>query len=226
MPIPAPSGDESEVVSRLDAKARKLKRYRTGLPCVRGHVTERYTSNGKCVTCAACEVEIWREANVAKIKDGWQRWKAKRKLKGRKPAMSFVELAARRNESRRKWSANNKNKRAKAVRLRRANDIQFRLAMNLRTRLTMALRKRTKRGSAVTDLGCSIDELKTHLEKQFIGGMDRRNYGRGGWEIDHKIPLASFDLTDATQLKQACHYTNLQPLWALDNARKNAHTAA
>jgi desulfoferrodoxin (superoxide reductase-like protein) len=34
-------------------------------------------------------------------------------------------------------------------------------------------------------------------------------------------PLASFDLTDRKQLLEACHYTNLQPLWAIDNFIKN-----
>lgn len=44
----------------------------------------------------------------------------------------------------------------------------------------------------------------------------------GEWEIDHKRPLASFDLTDEAQLREAAHYTNLQPLWRLDNRKKGA----
>jgi hypothetical protein len=34
--------------------------------------------------------------------------------------------------------------------------------------------------------------------------------------------LASFDLTDPVQFKQACHYTNLQPLWAEDHILKSS----
>ena len=32
--------------------------------------------------------------------------------------------------------------------------------------------------------------------------------------------MSSFDLTDRNQFLQACHYTNLQPLWAKDNICK------
>lgn len=63
-------------------------------------------------------------------------------------------------------------------------------------------------------------ELRAHLETRFLPGMTWENYG--AWHIDHVRPLASFDLTDRAQLLQACHYTNLQPLWARDNRSKGA----
>jgi hypothetical protein len=48
--------------------------------------------------------------------------------------------------------------------------------------------------------------------------MNWDNYG--SWHIDHKKPLAAFDLTKVEQFRQAVHYTNLQPLWRIDNLRK------
>ena len=69
-------------------------------------------------------------------------------------------------------------------------------------------------------LGCSVEELWIHLEKQFTAGMTRENHGRNGWHIDHIIPCASFDLSDPEQQSQCFHYTNLQPLWAEDNIKK------
>ena len=99
-------------------------------------------------------------------------------------------------------------------------DIQYKLSVLLRARFLMALKRNQKTGSAVRDLGCSIGELQTHLESKFQSGMTWDNHGLYGWHIDHIKPLASFDLTDRAQLLLACHYTNLQPLWATDNLSK------
>ena len=40
------------------------------------------------------------------------------------------------------------------------------------------------------------------------------------WYLDHIILLALFDLTDCEQFLKACHYTNMQPMWAADNYKK------
>jgi len=100
-------------------------------------------------------------------------------------------------------------------------NIGRRIGNNLRSRLYQALKVKKCR-SAIKYLGCTIEEFKLHLEKQFSEGMTWKNWGKNGWHIDHKIPLAKFDLSNETELVKACHYTNLQPLWALDNLRKGA----
>ena len=72
----------------------------------------------------------------------------------------------------------------------------------------------------VKDLGCSIEELKTHLESQFQPRMTWDNYGK--WHIDHIKPLSNFNLENKEEFKEACNYKNLQPLWAKDNLIKGA----
>lgn len=99
------------------------------------------------------------------------------------------------------------------------NDIQHRLRVTLRNRLNDALGNEFKSGSAVRDLGCTIPELKFYLEGMFKAGMNWENWGE--WHIDHIIPLSWFDLSDRNQLLKACHYSNLQPLWAIENLKKN-----
>ena len=71
-----------------------------------------------------------------------------------------------------------------------------------------------------------VHELKVYLERLFHPGMTWDNLGRYDknrptWHIDHIKPLSLFDLTDNEQVKLACHYTNLQPLWAEENLRKH-----
>lgn len=93
------------------------------------------------------------------------------------------------------------------------------LGKRLRTRLYIALKKNFKNGSAVKDLGCSIEDFKIYLESKFSEGMSWENYGE--WHIDHIKPLSLFNLKCREDIKEACHYTNLQPLWAIDNLRKH-----
>jgi hypothetical protein len=71
-------------------------------------------------------------------------------------------------------------------------------------------------------LGCTGRTFRAHIEAQFMPGMTWQNYGRRGdqWQIDHIIPLADFDLHDPTQAAMASHYTNVRPLWSVDNWRK------
>lgn len=124
-------------------------------------------------------------------------------------------------EKLKQYNLDNKDKFNSYKRLKyheRKNDIQYILSKRLRSRLYDALKGNFKTGSAMSDLGCSIDFLKEYLESKFQDGMTWPNYGL--WHIDHVRPLSSFDLTDRNQLLEACNYTNLQPLWAEDNIKK------
>lgn len=105
-------------------------------------------------------------------------------------------------------------------RLRIAASVSLRIANALRTRLLEALRGRDKSRTTFELIGCSREELIAHLEAQFQDGMSWDNYG--DWHVDHVRPLAWFDLTKPSHQRRACHYTNLQPLWASDNWRKGA----
>ena len=101
----------------------------------------------------------------------------------------------------------------------RKKDANFRLSCNLRSRLYQAIKSNQKSGSAVRDLGCSISEFKLYIENQFEPGMSWDNYG--SWHLDHVIPLSRFDLENRTDFLEGCNYLNIQPMWAVENIRKN-----
>ena len=126
----------------------------------------------------------------------------------------------------REWKKNNLEKirgsRNAWFKKRCAEDPSYKLAHALRTRMNMAIKLGSKSGSAVRDLGCTIEEFKKHIELQFKPGMTWDNWGLWGnvWHIDHIKPLVSFDLTDKEQFMEACNYTNMQPLWCVENNSK------
>jgi hypothetical protein len=102
------------------------------------------------------------------------------------------------------------------------SDPNFKIRHLYRTRLNNALKYQyTKKvGSCIKFLGCTILQLKEHLQSQFREGMDWNNHNQYGWHIDHIIPCIDFDLTISQEVEKCFHYTNLQPLWWYENLSK------
>ena len=105
---------------------------------------------------------------------------------------------------------------------RRKNDKQFAIAASLRTRLRSAIRLGSKGGSAVRDLGCSIEELLEHLESQFYDERMSLDTWGTEWQIDHIYPLSAADLGDRVQFLAANNWRNLQPLTIAENKSKGS----
>jgi hypothetical protein len=55
-----------EPISRELARERGLVHYFTGRACKRGHVAERYLSNGECVVCAKLRAARWEKTPKGK----------------------------------------------------------------------------------------------------------------------------------------------------------------
>ncbi len=108
---------------------------------------------------------------------------------------------------------------------KRAKDLNYYILCNLRTRLNCVLKRNSKSASTTKLLGCAVVQLKVYLENQFLPGMTWKNHGNGWkgkkeWHIDHIKPCALFDLSKPSEQRKCFHYTNLQPLWAVDNIKK------
>ena len=188
---------------------------------------KEFLSSRRARFCSkACANKAWylsnREHRLAKNKtyrENHQNRERVRRLNARWFSLNRAYLS----EYRRRRRA----KAAEDKRRKYSSDLSFKLAHVLRSRLNHALR--AKKSESVLDvLGCSIEELKTYLESKFYPHpetgemMTWDNYGRRGWHIDHIRPLSSFNLFDPKQMREACHYTNLQPMWASENLSKGA----
>jgi len=145
-----------------------------------------------------------------KLKESVKKYRQTEKGKAK---VRELDEKRRKLDSRKEWM--------KEFKLRPHNTIRHRLCERLRC----ALKRQglIKKSSIANLIGCTIPELKNHISKQFLPGMTWKNMGE--WHIDHIIPCAVFDLTDPKQQKQCFHYTNLQPLWAIDNLKKSAKIA-
>jgi hypothetical protein len=99
----------------------------------------------------------------------------------------------------------------------------FRLLSNVRSRFKayLSLKKINKQNKTLELVGCSPQELKTHIEKYFRKGMSWENYGIDTWHIDHIRPLSLAKNWDDIVNLKLMHYTNLRPLWAKQNLQKS-----
>ena len=98
-------------------------------------------------------------------------------------------------------------------------DRAFKLKHFLRKTINRAFFQKKPNMRSMRLVGCTIDELIAYLEIRFQSGMSWNNHGK--WHIDHIKPLSKFDLTKKSEVMKACHFTNLQPLWAKDNMKKS-----
>ena len=130
------------------------------------------------------------------------------------------------------YRKNNKDKINTYRRERKKTDVLFKLRCNFKTMISGIFKKKnyTKTSKTYQILGCSFDEFKLYLEKQFEPWMNWENYGKYngelnyGWDIDHVIPQSIATTED--ELIKLNHYSNLKPLCSKVNRdlkRNNPH---
>lgn len=80
--------------------------------------------------------------------------------------------------------------------------------------------KTGKTRKTIEYLGCTINQAREHIQKQFQNGMNWNNHGLV-WEIDHIIPMCHFDLSREDHRMRVNHFTNLQPMLKRENRMKS-----
>lgn len=165
------------------------------------------------------KAKIYIQENKEKIKKRRKAYYEKNKDKLKFKMLKYYNAnKIKINKVRNKWRKKNKDRVKENYLKRLKKDPNFKFAQSLRTRIVECIKKEYRSFRSTELLGCTIQEAREHLKKQFREGMTWENHGK--WHIDHIIPCVSFDLTDPEQQKKCFHYTNLQPLWAYDNLSK------
>lgn len=207
---------------RLNRKSAKdlSKLYYHGRICAKHNTSERYTSNGTCVACA-------KESVKSRVESGYfkELYKSsdleQRKHSGKQ---RYANNKIKKIISARKWVLENPEKRRTISRAYKQKKRMGSTAYVLATRLSARIRsilldlKITKRKKSIDFLGCSVAEFRDYFQSKFVGGMS--------WEriseihIDHVIPISTAKTEE--DVIRLSHYTNLQPLWAIDNLKKGS----
>lgn len=159
-----------------------------------------------CKTCDAANHKARREKNKAAY--------LARKKEYYKNNPEKMRQAAK------NYRARNYETLLKKQRFKRKEDHLYRMKENLRRAIRDAIKRGgyTKTSRTLKIVGCTLEELKAHIERQFTKGMSWDKLGHE-IHIDHIIPLAS--AKSDGDLIALNHFTNLRPMWAKENMEKS-----
>lgn len=101
---------------------------------------------------------------------------------------------------------------------KRQIDFLYKLKGNIRSLIKQSIKNNgySKTTKTFEILGCSFEEFKKHIERQFEPWMTWDNYGKYngefnfGWDLDHIIPISQAKTEE--EIIKLNHYTNFQPL--------------
>lgn len=118
------------------------------------------------------------------------------------------------------WAKRNKTRISERAKQRRAANPKLTIVDSVRRLIQRAFQKRhIKKDTRTAEIvGCTWDELASHIESKFAEGMSWDN--RSLWHVDHIVPLKSASTKE--DIIRLNHWSNLQPLWIFDNLSKGA----
>jgi hypothetical protein len=174
------------------------------------------TKDGLQTYCTVCRKLLYQ-----KNKEQYKKQYSLYYIENRKKILERVKTWGEKNEDKvkhykKKYVENNRTKINENIVQRKKNEPLLKLKMHFRSKINKILTNKIEKTFEL--IGCTPNELKEHLEKQFKDGMSWDNHGLFGWHIDHIIPISSAKNDD--EMKKLCHFTNLQPLWAKENIQK------
>jgi hypothetical protein len=194
-------------LSREQALDQGLSWYFDGRSCKHDHIAPTHVKGG-CRCCRIITATRWQQTNKEAANQAAARYRASEK--GKETLATWTGA----NTERIREVGAARERRYRRDKTNRA------IAAAIGCQLRAVLKGRVKSSSATKLLGCTIADLRNHIERQWLPGMSWENWSREGWHIDHIIPCSSFDLSQEEDQYKCFHFSNLQPLWAADNMKK------
>ena len=241
-----------KIISRKEAKKKGLKRYFTGEPCIRNHISERGVAGKNCLECSKIHEKKYNLSSKGK---------EKRRLKQKRFYKNNIEKIRAKDKIRTKTSSHKKrvkayNQRPYVQKKKKQYNLDYReknlgkllqkdrdysknvkrknkdylLKENLRRRMLLALKSQNAEKSTSMNvlIGCTIPKFRKYISDRFYPNpkngmmMTWANHGLKTWHIDHIRPLNHYDLTKLAEQKKAFNYKNCTPKWAKENLSKGA----
>jgi hypothetical protein len=191
-----------------------------------------------CKTCWKQQVKEFQDSNKNIILERNKQYYIDNKEKySDRNKENYIKNSEQRKENQRLYNKINKEKRKQYnqrpeikqrdneyMKKKSRSTPEKHLATNIRCSISMRLREinSVKNEKTLNIVGLnSWEEFKKHIENQFIEGMNWDNYGnkiKTDWSIDHIIPISTATTLD--EVKKLNHYTNLRPMWHIDNIKK------
>jgi hypothetical protein len=191
-----------------------------------------------CKPCWKNQVQTFQDTNRdIVLEKNKQRYIDNKDKYSKRNKENYIANQEKRKEKQKKYNLANKDKRIEYnqspnikeknkqyVKQYSRSTPEKHLATNMRCSISMRLREinSTKDQKTLDIVGLkSWEDFKKYIESLFTEGMNWENYGNKietDWSIDHIIPISH--ATTLEDVKKLNYYTNLRPMWHLDNIKK------
>lgn len=191
-----------------------------------------------CRKCMTKKANLWRLNNPEKIKINKANYYKKYSVENKEKITKYASEWRSNNKDKtskynndwlkknknyqKKYMDKNKGYMGKYFKKRFLDDYIFKAQHNIRNMIKNSFKRAcngTYKKGLKTEfiLGCTIQEFIEYISNKFTDGMTINNHG--DWHFDHIIPIS--DAKTNEDIIKLNHYTNFQPLWAIDNLKKS-----